>query len=70
MSTTDVGVSDLAREHGTTVANILQLADDAIGQVATKQGIDAARGLSTHAGPGGTITLTAPLADLVRKELA
>lgn len=70
MATTDVRASDLAGEHNTTVARVLQVADDVIGRVAVEQGIDAARGLTTRGGPGGTVLLTAPLADLVRKHLA
>ena len=69
MTTTDVPAGDLAREHNVTTARVLQVADDIIGRVAKEQGIDAARGLTTRGGPGGTIRLTAPLADLVRENL-
>jgi len=70
MTTTDVPVADLAREHNTTTARVLEVADTIIGRVVRDCGADAARGLTTRPGPGGTVRLTAPLADLVREHFA
>lgn len=63
--TTDVLAADLARELNVSVAVVLQRADDAIGQVVTAQGVDAARGLTTRL-RGGRIYLSSELAAVVR----
>lgn len=58
---TNVSATDLARQLHITVPEILQRADDAIGDAAQREGLEAARGLSTHYDHGRAY-LTAALA--------
>lgn len=57
---------DLAIELGTTVARVLQIADNEIDRVVAEDGLDAARGLSTRI-VSGRVALSPALADLVRE---
>lgn len=45
---TDVSAVDLARQLNITVAMVLQRADDEIADVVQREGLEAARGLSTR----------------------
>lgn len=65
----DITARDLAAELNTTVPKVLQVADDEIDRVVAEKGLDKARGLSTHQGVSGALTLTAPLANLVRASM-
>lgn len=63
---TDIPAADLARELNLPVAELLARADKIIGEVVQRDGIDAARGLTTRM-QGSKVVLTPRLADALRQ---
>jgi hypothetical protein len=65
----DVDARELARELNLPVAEVLRRADAIIGETAERDGIDAARGLTTRTrreGQGTIVVVSPRLADALR----